>query len=263
MKLIIVDDEKSSLYNIIDAIMDDNKIEYKLFNKNLSQLIEYCDNTIDAALIDINMPEFDGRELAQNLIEKNKDIQIVFITGYLDKKIDTIKEKYPNNILGLIYKPYEKIEILNYIDIIKNKNIPKNISFNMFGTFDVFVNDKLINFTCSKSKELLALLVVYNGRTVTKNKVIEHLWPGKEYSKADSLYRNTRYKLAETLKLYNIENLVELSNAKLSLIPNDNIICDYWEILKTKNRDIPENDNVFNDNDIFLREYDWSIEYYN
>ena len=50
----------------------------------------------------------------------------------------------------------------------------------MFGTFDVFVNDKLINFTYSKSKELLALLIVYNGRTVTKNKIIEHLWPGKK-----------------------------------------------------------------------------------
>lgn len=133
----------------------------------------------------------------------------------------------------------------------------------MFGTFDVFVNDKLINFTCSKSKELLALLIVYNGRTVTKNKIIEHLWPGKKYSKADALYSNARCKLSEKLKLYNIENLVELSNAKLSLIPNNNIICDYWEILKTNNCNFEERNNIFNDNDIFLREYDWAVEYYN
>lgn len=261
MKIIIVDNEKSALYSILDQMIDDKGIDYKLFMNNPLDAVDYCNSEVKGAFIDLKMPQISGEELAERLIKKNPTIQIVFVTGFTADE-QKLKETFKENMLGILYKPLDTVQFKFFVKEIKSCNPGTTIKIHMFGTFDVFVNDTLVEFSCDKSKEMLALLIVYRGRTLTKNKIIEHLWPDKEYNKADVLYRYSRWKLIDTLKSYNLLDLVNFSKAKINLNCSNDIICDYWELLD-KNLAIEENDNRFKDDDIFLREYDWALEYWN
>lgn len=261
MKIIIVDNEKSALYSILDQIIDDKGIDYKLFMNNPLDAVEYCNSEVKGAFIDLKMPQISGEELAERLIKKNPTIQIVFVTGFTADE-QKLKEAFKENMLGILYKPLDTAQFKFFVKEINSCNPGTTIKIHMFGTFDVFVNDTLVEFSCDKSKEMLALLIVYRGRTLTKNKIIEHLWPEKEYNKADVLYRYSRWKLIDTLKNYNLLNLVNFSKAKMNLNCSNDIICDYWELLD-KHLAIEENDNRYKDDDIFLREYDWALEYWN
>lgn len=256
MKVIIVDDQKKDLYNILDELMDKNNIEYKLFN-DPTLALNYMTKDIYAAFLDIEMPGINGVELAEKLIEINPKVKLIFITSFT-KYEDKIREKFSNNILSFMYKPFSKMEFEN---VINSLNCNSNIKINMFGTFDIFINDKLVEFSCAKSKELLALLIVYRGKTLTKDSIINHLYPDKNYTKADSLYRHARCKLIATLDYYGLSHLVNFKCAQISFIPNSSINCDYYnhiDNIKLFN----ENDNEYNIN-IFLKDYDWSIEYLN
>lgn len=261
MKIIIVDNEKSALYSILDEIIDHKDIDYKLFMNNPLDAIEYCNHEVKGAFIDLKMPQISGEELALRLIQKNPQIKIVFVTGFTASE-NKLKETFKDNMLGLLYKPLDSNQFKFFIEEINSSNPTNTIQIHMFGTFDVFINDTLVEFNCDKSKEMLALVIVYRGRTLTKNKIIEHLWPEKEYNKADVLYRYSRWKLIDTLKNYNILNLVHFSKAKMNLNCSNHIICDYWELLDN-HLSIEENNNRFKDDDIFLREYDWALEYWN
>lgn len=261
MKIIIVDNEKSALYSILDQIIDNKDIDYKLYMNNPLDAVEYCNSEVKGAFIDLKMPQVSGEDLALKLIKKNPSIKIVFVTGYTAQE-QLLKETFKDNFLGILYKPLDSAQFKYYVDQINSFNPTTSIKIHMFGTFDVFVNDTLVEFNCDKSKEMLALLIVYRGRTLTKNKIIEHLWPEKEYNKADVLYRYSRWKLIDTLKNYNIIELVNFSKAKINLNCSNHISCDYWELLDN-NISIEENNNRFKDDDIFLREYDWALEYWN
>ncbi|MDE5715572.1 MAG: response regulator [Anaeroplasmataceae bacterium] len=261
MKIIIVDNEKPALYSILDQIIDNKDIDYKLYMNNPLDAIEYCSSEVQGAFIDLKMPLISGEELARRFIKKNPKIKIVFVTGFSTIEEPLIKE-FKDNLLGILYKPLDPNQFKFYINEILKNNITKSLRIHMFGTFDIFVNDTLVEFNCDKSKEMLALLIVYKGRTLTKNKIIEHLWPDKSYNKADALYRHSRWRLIDTLKSYDILDLVNFSKAKLNLNYSNSISCDYWDLMG-KDTSLEENNNRYKDDDIFLREYDWALEYWN
>ncbi len=260
MKILIVDNEKSALYSFLDQIVDNKTIDFKLFMNNPLDAITYTTNDVKGAFIDLKMPIISGEELARKLILKNPSIKIVFVTGYTIDE-EALYTSFKENLLGILYKPFDSKQFQYFVNEMKEHNDSQMIKVHMFGTFDVFVNDTLVEFNSAKAKEMLALLIVYRGRTLTKNKIMEHLWPEKEYNKADVLYRYARWKLIETLRTYSILHMVNFSKAKINLNYSTNIHCDYWDFLDEK-QSLEENENKYRD-DTFLREYDWALEYYN
>ena len=83
MKIIAVDDEMEALKNFLVQIINDNRVEYKFFFYFSLDAISYCEsNLVEGAFLDIRMPQINGVDLAEKLIEVNPRIQIVFITGY-------------------------------------------------------------------------------------------------------------------------------------------------------------------------------------
>ena len=68
----------------------------------------------------------------------------------------------------------EKYSLINY-----NK-----IKICSFGYFDVLLDGKSIKWNRSKSRELLAYLLHFEGRKRTKYVICEDLWPDYEYKKA-------------------------------------------------------------------------------
>lgn len=251
MKIIAVDDEMESLSNFLVKIINDKRIEYKFFLDNPLDSIEFTrTNIVDAAFLDIKMPTINGVDLAEKLIKINQKIKIVFITGFTyDEK--EIKERLQDNLLGFCYKPFDSEKLNYFINKIASDG-KREIYIKAFGPFDVFLNGKPIDFKSSKAKELLALLVAYNGSTLTMNEAICNIWPDKDVDLAKKLYRDAVWRLRKALKENDLGDLIDFGKAK-TFIRKENIKCDYWDYLNGSNMTISGID--------FMNNYDWSTQF--
>lgn len=248
MKIIAVDDEMESLSNFLVEIIDNKKVEYRFFLENPLDSLDYCkNNQVDAAFLDIRMPLINGVDLAERLIKINNKIQIVFITGFTFDE-EEIKKRLGDNLLGFCYKPFDSTKLNNYINQIA-ANGKRDIRISTFSLFDVFINDKPVDFKSTKAKELLALLVAYNGSTLVMNDAISYLWPDREVELAKKLYRDAIWRLRKTLTDNGIPDLVEFSKAK-TVIRKEGVQCDLWDYIDGNNTKV----DIFS----FMTPYNWS-----
>lgn len=251
MKIIVVDDEIASLSIFLSHVISHDEIEYKFFQDHPDKAIEYAkENPVDAAFLDIQMPEMDGITLAEEILKVSPKTSLVFITGYA-YDVEALRRKFGPSLLGFAYKPYDSAVLNRYIEQLHFHSARPALRFKTFGSFDLFVNDKPLRFTSSKSKELLALLVVYEGSSLTMDDAIGHLWPEKNIDLAKRLYRDAVWRLRSALKDAGLSFLVEFKRAILSLKTAD-ISCDYWAYLH-QHEGHYEGD--------FLTGYDWSLPY--
>ena len=253
MNVVVVDDEASALATFLVTVVNDTRIDYKFFQKDPREAIIYTkNNPVDAAFLDINMPVMNGVDLAEELIKAKPAIKIVFITGYSYEK-SVIEKRLGDHLLGFAYKPFES-EVLNrYIQMLYCQASKPDVLFHCFGSFDLFLNGRAIDFHSSKSKELLALLVVYRGSILTMDDAICHLWPEKNIDLAKRLYRDAIWKLRKLLSENGLLYLVNFSRGKLGLSP-EFAHSDYWDYLDHKSETHPTE---------FLLNYDWSLDYQN
>lgn len=248
MKIIVVDDELSALHAFLNEIIDEQGVEYKFYRDDPAAVCRYVsENTIDAAFLDINMPGMNGIELAEKLTEISPTLKLVFITGLSISEND-LPEPVRKHTSGILYKPYNLRKLSMLMALIKdNKRVLKA---EMFDTFDCFADGNKVNFSSSKSKELFALLLAYNGKTLTMGDAIAHLWPDGDADKSKILYRDAVWRLRKTLEDIGI-NCVEWRRAALS-VDKSLISCDYWDYLLTgKGNYCGE----------FCKLYDWSVYY--
>ena len=83
------------------------------------------DKTCDILLLDVEMPEKSGVELAKEIRKTNDTIQIVFVTGYSDY----IAEGYEVSALHYLMKPVNKEKFFSVLDraVSKMKSRDKSI----------------------------------------------------------------------------------------------------------------------------------------
>lgn len=251
MKVVLIDDER--------LILDDTRIQCESLAgieivgcfMNPFIALEFIENnTVDCVLMDIEMPGFNGIELAQKINELNKEINIIFITGYGEYALQAFHEF----ALGYLVKPM-KIEELEILLKKAGKMISKNteeITITTFGKFSVFVNDQIVVFKSSKSKELLAVCVNQIGGIVEIDEAIGKLWPDRPYDeRVKVLYRKAILNLKETLESYEIENLFCTARGVCYINRND-CKCDLYDLLEGK--------QVKTYYGYYMSEYEWAEE---
>jgi len=64
---------------------------------------------IDLVIIDVIMPDMGGKQLSEKIINLNKDIKILFISGYTDN--DIVKQGVLNKKIEFLQKPFTAVEI--------------------------------------------------------------------------------------------------------------------------------------------------------
>ncbi len=248
MKIIIVDDELSALHAFLDEVIGERDIEYKFFRDDKAEIEEYVSaNRVEAAFLDINMPGINGMELAAHLIGIRGDIKIVFITAQ-KVGVQDLDELVRKHTIGFVYKPYNKTVLDNYFCVLRH--LAPELTVKMFGSFDCFVNGNIVTFTSKKSKELFALLLAYNGKSLSMTDAISQLWPDTPLEKSKKLYRDAVCKLRRTLEAVRF-TCVRFGRALL-VLNRENISCDYWDYLESGRGDY---------NGEFLKSYDWSVSY--
>lgn len=248
MRAIIVDDEMNAHYTFLDDVIDSPDDEYRFFKDDPRLITDFVrKNRVDVAFLDVNMPGVNGVALADELVAIAPEIRFVFVTGY-DVSEKDLSPAVRDRTVTFIYKPYDAVDLRRIIDAVRR--CIRRLTVRTFGSFDCFVDDRPVRFSSAKSKELFALLIAYNGKSLTMNDAISQLWPDLETDKSKVLYRDAVWRLRKALDFVGC-NCVEFRRACLFL-NKEYISCDYWDRLAGLNGDYKGE---------FLKSYDWSVDY--
>ncbi|MDI9211135.1 LytTR family DNA-binding domain-containing protein, partial [Clostridioides difficile] len=127
IKVLICDDDKIVRDDIANIVKESGYVDYVKKVKDGIEAIEFIKSEkIDLLIIDIDMPYKNGIDSAKEILSIDKDIHIVFVTGFADYSLESFKV-HP---IDFIVKPFKKEKILDSINIaidhINSHKIAKN-----------------------------------------------------------------------------------------------------------------------------------------
>ena len=247
-KIIIVDDEPQALASFLLTSLGKD-FDYRFYCEHPYDAVDYCaSHQVEAAFLDIRMPNISGVDLANEILKVNKTVKIVFITAFtFDEK--AIKQELGARVLGFAYKPFDPIVLSSFFAQIENRKA--DVFLKTFAPFDLFIDGEAVNFTSAKSKELLALLTAFNGSTLTLEQSISRLWPNHDVELSKRLYRDAKIRLKAALEAAGALDLVSFGYGYLR-INKEFARSDCWDFL---------GDKIKPYTGIFLPGYDWAKEF--
>ena len=114
IKVLICDDDKSIRDDIENILKESGYVDYIKKVKNGIEAIEFIKSEkIDLLIIDIDMPYKNGIETAKEIISIDKDIHIIFVTGFSDYSLESFKV-HP---VDFIVKPFTSDKIIDSVNI--------------------------------------------------------------------------------------------------------------------------------------------------
>lgn len=113
-KIIIVDDEKSSL-ELMDRILSGASYQVITFNDPKKALTYCLANDFDVIISDLKMPTISGLELIQELKDKKDDFLAIMLSAYSD--VESLVQALNTKLLfQYVLKPAEAPNLLNAVD---------------------------------------------------------------------------------------------------------------------------------------------------
>lgn len=189
------------------------------------------DMVIDAALLDVEMPDMDGIELAKRLQKINPLINIIFITGYEEYMPDAF-ELYDS---GYLIKPITEKALRKALSHLRYRvqsdGLQKPVTVRCFGNFEVFVNGAPVRFPQAKCRELLAYLIDRQGALCTADMIIGALWP--EEPPDENKKKQVRNRLSDVINAFRAVGVDDIvirvkNGAAVNVSAVD---CDYYRWL--------------------------------
>jgi len=237
MNILIVDDERMPLEYLkrtVESVLKDaNVVGFMKPSEALEHarsLEKSGKDHIDLAFLDVEMGGMNGLQLAKSLKEIYGKINIIFTTGYSQYAADA----YAIHACGYLMKPVsaEAIkEAMEYLHHPVARHPEKKIRIQTFGNFEVFANNEPLKFSRSKTKELLAYLVMRQGARCSNSEIIAAIWESKVDSKAlQNQFRHLVFDLRNTLKSINSEDIIVKQRGTLAILPNK-LTCDMYDFL--------------------------------
>jgi putative two-component system response regulator len=113
-KILVVDDDKSQLAFAEELLQDEFDVFTAKSGKDALEKL-YGGFTPDAILLDILMPEMDGREVFNRIkaVGLTENVPIIFLTALDEYE----REAYELGAAGFIKKPYKKELLTNSIKV--------------------------------------------------------------------------------------------------------------------------------------------------
>ena len=182
-KILIVDDKEENLFALESILKDKNVDILKATNGN-DALVQVLNNDIALAILDVQMPDMDGYELAAFVRgdRKNEHLPIIFLSAVYSDDYHIFKG-YESGAVDFITKPFNPKVLLSKIDI--------------FLELDLFKQTLLQKIELEKSKQhleriimsLVDPVVVVNqqGEITSINKRFMEI---TQYEKQEILYNN-------------------------------------------------------------------------
>lgn len=188
---------------------------------------------INVVFLDIEMPEINGLELAEQLLEVNPLLSIVFVTAFNEYAVNA----FELNALDYLLKPVEKKRLKKTLERIEKhtktaddrRPIPAEslLHINLCHelTFKTS-NDKIeiVKWRTKKAKELFIYLLFNVGRTVQKSELAELLWPDFKPERAYSQLYTAVYNIRKNLINYDDHLSIKSVHEGYTLLTENTVI---------------------------------------
>jgi len=252
MKILLVDDEPFALRELEKCVRK-LRPNAELFPFGYSdEALAFANdgNTIDVAVLDINMPNISGIELAKELKKANPLVNVIFCTAYEKYAMDAIRL----HASGYVNKPYKTEDIARELDDLLHpvESAKSKVFVRTFGDFDVFVDGRVVaNFGRSKAKELFAYLVSKRGGTANKQELVAVLFGDKYTRSTQDYFKKVFRELMDTLREYGIEKIIIKGYNEYAVDVNS-FDCDLYDY----DKGLPQAINAYKGE--FMAQYEWA-----
>ena len=213
MNILIVDDESITLKEIEHYMTEYSEACECVKCKNAFEALERAQDTkFDIGLLDIEMPEMNGIELAEKLFQINSKIKIVFVTAYNNYAA----EAFEVNAVYYILKPIRRERLYKTLDKLCPKITDKvntadkkqEMHIQTFGRLTVKCGENVLKWSRQKSSEIFAYLLMNNNKMVHKDKLCDELWPETSPQKALANLQTGIWQLRKTLSVFGEEQIL-------------------------------------------------------
>lgn len=233
MKVVLVDDEPLALKYLKTQLEKVDGVEvlkeYTVFEPQEETEMLF---SIDVVFLDIEMPGKNGLQIAEEILEINPQIEIVFVTAFDKYAV----QAFDLHVLDYILKPVltERLELtLERIqlkrELMGHKEVKnESLSVSMLGDFRI--DSHIIQWRTTKAQELFLYLLHLQGEIVPKATLAEMLWSDFEVDKAYSQLYTTVYHIRKTLRdLSDHFTLKSVQDGYLLEAKNVDIDVKEWE----------------------------------
>ncbi|MFC4386686.1 response regulator [Gracilibacillus marinus] len=250
MRAILIDDEPLAIDYLAHQLTKIHTYDIVAkFSNPFEAQEKVSDYHADVLFLDIEMPGINGMELAEILLDENPKLHIVFVTAYNQYAVTA----FELNAMDYLLKPAtaERLKkttkrLMERISLnqLSEEETPSQYLFiQLFHTPLVFDGNKTIElkWRTSKAKQLFFYLLHHRDRLVTKDELVEQLWPDFSLEKSYTQLYTTIYHVRSTLKQY--VKYIQIKNSKngYSLVLRDvEIDVDLFERFIREDKEINE-----------------------
>lgn len=173
LRIAVCDDEKlivDEISQIIDNFTDDNEESIKVYKFNDGYELIKSNIKFNLIFLDIEMPEINGIELAENIRKIDSKVQIVYVTNYQNY----MKKAYNVHAFDYIQKPVEREQIHrvleDYLKIINPKET-NVIELTSLDSENLLIDvDMIIDISCGHKKRTV-IVITTESEYICKGKI--------------------------------------------------------------------------------------------
>lgn len=229
IRAIAIDDELHALERLSRLLVNHSEVQLQgLFVTAEDALSHIEKNPVDVVFLDIEMPGKNGLLLAEDILDRNDQIDIVFVTAYQEYAL----QAFELHAMDYLVKPLTEVRLENTLrHLTKERKSPmrrEKTQIRCFPQFTVSYNGEIIKWNNSKAKELLAFLVHKRGVPVDWEKIADALWPDFSPPKAQTNFHATNYLLRKALARAGLSQIYENGRGNYRIRPEE-VDCDYYE----------------------------------
>ncbi len=207
MRAICIDDESLALESFARMLRKHDVFICGIFQDPRQAIVAAESVQFDVAFVDIEMPGYNGLETAERLLALQPELQIVFVTAYDQYAIDAFELQAIDYVLKPVQpKRLEKtLQRLTRSESQVKKPKPANARpmLRFFHQLEFVGADghRLdMPWRTTKAKEMFAYLVHVGETSVSKETLIDLLWPDLDDEKGQTNLHTTVYQIRRMLK---------------------------------------------------------------
>lgn len=229
MKAIIIDDNLNARMMLQSALSELMVIsEVHSFNSCSAAMQWMQDHSPDVVLMECVVENSSTISVASDIKKQYPNCKVIFCTAYPYFALDA----FQIHASGYLLKPITTQKLREEIDYVIGYTSPRYlIKAKCFGNFEVSAYNQPLLFKRSKTKELLALLIKYNGEGITSKEICNYLWNSEHTKHINYLYQLFD-DLRNSLRKVNAEKVLVKNGIGYAVNP-ELIACDYYSYLNT------------------------------
>ena len=199
----IIDDEEIAIKIIEKLVSDYPQLKMVRSLSNPRNILEEIETySPDLIFLDINLGNVSGIALGEKISEMHPHVKIVFVTAYSEYAI----QAFEMNALDYLLKPVSRQRFKKMMKRVLDSE-EKEISATPKITLNVFLdaqikkeNGEILKLRTRKASELLFLLWVNQESGLSKDDIMESLWPDQTLDTSTMMLHTTIYQIRQVFK---------------------------------------------------------------